>query len=67
MISQTGEVFPANKMNWKFYELSKFNQHSDSKNLTINSDLKLQWLEFLNKCGNELSVPDRHYLMKKGI
>ena len=65
-VKQTGEVFPGNKMHWKFFELSKFKEHNDSKNLTKDSDLKYQWLEFLIDCGSQLSEPDRHELIKEG-
>jgi predicted transposase/invertase (TIGR01784 family) len=65
-IKQTGEVFPGNKMHWKFFELSKFKEHNDSKNLTKDSSLKYQWLEFLIDCGNQLNEPDRHELIRKG-
>ena len=66
VIKQTGEVFPGNKMHWKFFELSKFKEHNDSKNLTKDSGLKYQWLEFLTDCGNQLNEPDRHELIKQG-
>ncbi len=66
IVKQTGEVFPGNKMHWKFFELSKFKEHNDSKNLTKDSDLKYQWLEFLIDCGSQLSEPDRHELIKEG-
>lgn len=66
VIKQTGQVFPGNKMHWKFFELSKFKEHTNSKNLTKNSDLKLQWLEFFNECSKQLEEPDRNELIKKG-
>ena len=66
IVKQTGEVFPGNKMHWKFFELSKFKDHNDSKNLTKDSDLKYQWLEFLIDCSNQLNEPDRHELIKEG-
>jgi len=66
VIKQTGQVFPGNKMHWKFFELSKFKEHNNSKNLTKNSELKYQWLEFFNECSKQLEEPDRNELIKKG-
>jgi flagellar biosynthesis/type III secretory pathway protein FliH len=53
-------------MHWKFFELAKFKEHNDSKNLTKDSDLKYQWLEFLIDCGDQFNEPDRHELIKEG-
>lgn len=66
VVKQTQEVFPGNKMHWKFFELTKFKEHDDYKNLNKDSNLKHQWLEFLIDCGNQLDEPDRHELIKQG-
>lgn len=66
MVKQTKEVFPGNKMHWKFFELSKFKQHNDSHDLEKNSNLKYQWLEFLIDCSNQLDEPERDDLIKEG-
>jgi len=66
IIKQTGEVFPGNKMHWKFFELSKFKEHEIYKNLTKDSNLKHQWLEFLINCGDQLNEPERDDIIKQG-
>lgn len=65
-VRQTGELYPGNKMHWKFFELKKFEQHADSKNITKNSPLKLQWLDFFLSCARQLDVPvDRDDIIKE--
>jgi predicted transposase/invertase (TIGR01784 family) len=66
IIKQTGEVFPGNKMHWKFFELSKFKEHEVYRNLTKDSNLKHQWLEFLINCGDQLNEPERDDIIKQG-
>jgi len=66
IIEQTKEVFPENKMHWKFFELSRFENHDCYRSLTKESCLKHQWLEFLINCGNQLHEPDRNDMIKKG-
>jgi predicted transposase/invertase (TIGR01784 family) len=66
LIKQTKEVFPGNKMHWKFFELAKFQQHDVYKSLTKDSDLKHQWLEFLINCGEQLNEPERNDIIKEG-
>lgn len=63
---QTDEPFPTNKMHWKFFELPKFKQSKDFKNITKDSNIKYQWLEFLIECHEKKAAPDRHELIKKG-
>jgi len=66
VIIQTNEIYPGNKMHWKFYELPKFKKSVDFKNMCKDSDIKHQWLEFLVKCNNQVEEPDRNDLIKKG-
>jgi predicted transposase/invertase (TIGR01784 family) len=66
VIIQTNEIYPGNKMHWKFYELPKFKKSVDFKNMCKDSDIKYQWLEFLVKCTNQVEEPDRNNLIKKG-
>ena len=66
LIKQTKEVFPGNKMHWKFFELTKFQQHDVYKSLTKDSNLKHQWLEFLINCGEQLNEPERNDIIKEG-
>jgi predicted transposase/invertase (TIGR01784 family) len=66
IVKQTGQVFPGNKMHWKFFELSKFKEHEVYRNLTKDSSLKHQWLEFLINCGDQLNEPERDDIIKQG-
>jgi predicted transposase/invertase (TIGR01784 family) len=66
VILETGQEFPDNKMHWKFFELSKFKEHNDSKDITKNSNLKHQWLEFIVDCSSQLTEPNRNELIQKG-
>ena len=52
-------------MHWKFYELLKFKDGDNSKNLTKNSELKYQWLEFFNERNKQLEELNRNELNKK--
>jgi hypothetical protein len=63
---QTNDVYPGNKMHWKFFELPKFKQSKDFQNITKDSMIKHQWLEFLLECQEQKTEPDRHELIKKG-
>ena len=51
-IVQTNEPYPGNKMHWKFYELLKFADSNSYKNISKESSIKYQWLEFLIDCKN---------------
>ena len=66
MIRQTKEVFPNNKMYWKFFELNKFRQSDNYINITKDSPLKEQWLEFFIDCSKKQHEPDRNEIIKKG-
>ena len=67
MVRQTQEIYPGNKMHWKFFELEKFALHGDSQNITKESPLKLQWLDFLLNCAHQSDIPqDRDEVIKKG-
>ena len=66
MVFQTGEIFPGNKMYWKFFELLKFEQSEGYKNIDKASPLKEQWLEFLLDCSQQKEEPDRNEIIKKG-
>lgn len=66
MITQTNEMYPGNKMHWKFFELPKFKQSNNYKYLSKDSALKEQWLEFLIECSSQESEPDRNKIIKKG-
>ena len=66
-VLQTQEIYPGNKMHWKFFELEKFAQHKDSENITKNSPLKLQWLDFLLNCAHQSDIPeDRDKVIQDG-
>ena len=65
-IVQTQEVFPGNKMYWKFFELPKFAKSDSYKNITAGSPLKNQWLEFLVDCSKQSEEPERHEIIKRG-
>ena len=65
-IIQTQEVFPGNKMYWKFFELPKFMKSDNYKNIAADSPLKNQWLEFLEDCAKQYEEPERHEIIKKG-
>ena len=45
-------------MYWKFFELVKFAKHQDSKEITKNSPLKVQWLDFLLHCSQQRDIPE---------
>ncbi len=65
-VQQTQEVYPGNKMHWKFFELGKFQKHPDSENITKDSPLKLQILDFLLTCSVQQNAPeDRDDIIKK--
>jgi predicted transposase/invertase (TIGR01784 family) len=66
VIKQTGQVFPGNKMHWKFFELSKFKEQEVYRGLTKDSNLKHQWLEFLINCSEQLDEPERDDIIKEG-
>jgi len=65
-IVQTNETFPKNKMHWKFFELPKFKQSENYKNMSVESVQKEQWLEFLLDCSKQEQEPDRSDIIKKG-
>lgn len=65
-VQQTQEIYPGNKMSWKFFELSKFIKHEDSKCITKESPLKLQWLDFLINSPSYSDIPlDTSNIIKK--
>jgi len=66
IIKQTGEVFPGNKMHWKFFELPKFQESDNYKSISKESPLKEQWLEFLIDCSKQEEAPDRSEIIKRG-
>jgi hypothetical protein len=66
VVIQTQQIIPGNKMFWKFFELSKFQESSNYKSINENSPLKEQWLEFLIDCSKQQSEPDRNEIIKKG-
>lgn len=66
VIVQTSEVYPGNKMHWKFFELPKFQQNIIYKGMDKDSPLKYQWLEFLADCSERHDEPDRDAIIKKG-
>lgn len=66
MVMQTNQVFPDNKMYWKFFELPKFAESQSYKNINKGSSLKEQWLEFLIDCSKQTEEPDRANIIKKG-
>jgi len=66
IILQTGEKFPGNKMFWKFFELPKFQESEDYKQVSKGRDLKHQWLEFLIDCSKQNEEPNREGIIKKG-
>ena len=68
MVVQTKEIYPGNKMYWKFFELTKFKESDSYKGKEINkiSPLKEQWLEFLVDCSEQKAKPDRAEIIKKG-
>lgn len=65
-VVQTGDVFPGNKMYWKFFELLKFAESESYKNIDKASSIKEQWLEFLLDCSKQQEKPDRSEIIKKG-
>ncbi|RYE06404.1 MAG: Rpn family recombination-promoting nuclease/putative transposase [Rickettsiaceae bacterium] len=66
-VKETGEEVPGNKMCWKYYELQKFRDSENYKNINANSPIKDQWLEFLLDCSKKSSSPtDRAKLIQKG-
>lgn len=66
VVIQTNEVVPGNKMFWKFFELPKFQESANYKNIDKDSSLKEQWLEFLIECSTKKVEPDRNEIIKKG-
>jgi hypothetical protein len=65
LIVQTGEVYPNNKMNWKFYELPKFAGSDIYKNINVLSEIKHQWLEFFYNCGQSTLLPERNNIIQE--
>lgn len=65
IIVQTGEVYPNNKMNWKFYELPKFAASNIYKNINVLSEIKHQWLEFFYHCGQSTELPKRNNIIQE--
>lgn len=66
MIVKTGEIYPGNKMNWRFFELPKFEKSDEYKALTKASPIKYQWLGFLIECSHEAVKLDREEIIQKG-
>jgi predicted transposase/invertase (TIGR01784 family) len=66
MVVQTNQVVPDNKMNWKFFELPKFQTSENYKTISKTSPLKEQWLEFLIDCSKQKTEPDRNEIIKQG-
>jgi predicted transposase/invertase (TIGR01784 family) len=50
--------FPGNKMHWKFFELSKFEKQYKHEIINKSHPVKLQWLDFLNKCATKKEIPE---------
>lgn len=65
IIVQTGEIYPNNKMNWKFYELPKFAGSDIYKNINVLSEIKHQWLEFFYDCGQNTELPERDSIIQE--
>jgi predicted transposase/invertase (TIGR01784 family) len=69
-VKQTQELYPGNKMYWKFFELAKFKNSDDYKKLksihNFDNFLKEQWLEFLIDCNTYKIEPERNDIIKKG-
>jgi predicted transposase/invertase (TIGR01784 family) len=66
-VVQTNQTVPGNKMHWKFYELPKFKDSVEYKNIDKGSIIKYQWLEFLLDCSKkEIEPDDRDELIQKG-
>jgi predicted transposase/invertase (TIGR01784 family) len=57
--------FPGNKMHWKFFELNKFEKQYKDQIININHPVKLQWLDFLNKCATKKEIPEVDRLVKE--
>ncbi|AVP87658.1 Putative transposase [Candidatus Phycorickettsia trachydisci] len=66
MIVKTGEIYPNNKMNWRFFELPKFQKSNEYKHINKGSIIKYQWLAFLSDCSNKEVALDRKEIIKKG-
>jgi len=66
MIVQTGEIYPDNKMNWRFLELAKFKQSDYYKSITKESPIKYQWLGFLVDCSQGIAKLDREEIIQRG-
>lgn len=58
MIVETNVEVPGNKMHWKFYELPRFTKQYNDDNLDRDSELKLQWLNFLSSCSKKEEIPE---------
>lgn len=57
-IKEDMEEMPGNKMSWKFFTLSKFAKTNKAAIIDKESDMKLQWLDFLSKCGHAEEIPE---------
>jgi len=66
MIVKTGEIYPGNKMSWRFFELPKFQKSNEYKHISKSSIIKYQWLAFLSDCSNKEVALDREEIIKKG-
>ena len=67
MIKELGVEVPGNKMYWKFFELPKFKNYIKNQQISYDSDLKEQWLDFLLNCSECNEIPeDRNDIIKRG-